>query len=231
MESISIRRLRGAHLQASARQGKLLAITDHRVLIGVAVPVASAWVEHLIDYNWSRVVQSIAEGEQAAADPAALVTLDEAVLPDDEAAAAQAGRLALPLAAAVTGAVTRDAASQEVIGRLREALSPPQPAADNGHPPDPPVRTVRIGDLSAHLILEAGEAGQTLAVTHERELVAIVIPVTINLVEFLIEQNMSRVLYNIGLAEKQLSTGEKFAPLDQVTDPPASPADGPDAAG
>src|SRR5579863_8273387 len=60
METLSIRDLRGARLRESARRGRPLAITTHRVLIGVFVPVASAWVEHLIESNWSQVQQSIA---------------------------------------------------------------------------------------------------------------------------------------------------------------------------
>ena len=36
--------------------------------------------------------------------------------------------------------------------------------------------------------------------------------------EFLIEQNMSRVLYNIGLGEKQLLTTDKMITLDQALD-------------
>jgi hypothetical protein len=56
------------------------------------------------------------------------------------------------------------------------------------------VRTVRVRDLSAGLIEKAGYDGQTLAVAHDRELIGIVIPVTQSLVDFPIEQNMSRVL-------------------------------------
>jgi hypothetical protein len=78
------------------------------------------------------------------------------------------------------------------------------------------MRTVRIGDLKAALIEQAGEAGQTVALTHDRELIGILIPVTAGLVQFLIEQNLSRVLYNIGLGEKQLGTADKLTTLDEV---------------
>jgi hypothetical protein len=46
METVSIRSLRGASLRESARNGKPLAVTNHRALIGVVIPVAAAWVEH-----------------------------------------------------------------------------------------------------------------------------------------------------------------------------------------
>ena len=79
--------------------------------------------------------------------------------------------------------------------------------------------TVRIGKLSASLIEEAAAAGQTIAVTNERKLIGIVIPVTPGLVEFLLEQNMSRVLYNIALGEKQISTPDKMITLDEALSP------------
>ena len=67
METVSIRELRGSDLAKRARGGELVGIENHRVLIGVLVPVTSRWLEHLIDYNWSHVMQSVAEGEQALA--------------------------------------------------------------------------------------------------------------------------------------------------------------------
>ena len=91
--------------------------------------------------------------------------------------------------------------TRETLERLHAALNPRSPdEATEG----PSVLTMRIGELSAERIERAGAAGQTLALTHDRELVAIVIPVTRGLVEFLIEQNMSRVLYNTALGEKEI---------------------------
>lgn len=182
METVSIRNLRGKSLRESALKGKLLAITNRGALIGVVIPVAAAWLEHLIDYNLSHVQQSIAEAEQAVTADAPMTTL------------------------------------QDAIGQLQAMLNPPRPAA--GREPEPPVLTVRIGDLTAALIEKAGAAGQTLAVTHDRELTGIVIPVTRDLVQFLLEQNMSRVLYNIGLAEKQIRTADAFVSLDRPAEDP-----------
>ena len=100
---------------------------------------------------------------------------------------------------------------------LRGALGVPRSPAGPGTGHDEPsARTVRIGDLSAGLIEEAGRGGQTLAITHDRELIGIVIPVTQELVQFVIEQNISRVLYNISLGEKQIGTDEELATLDQA---------------
>lgn len=179
METISIRNLRGESLRAQARNGKVLAITNRGALIGVVVPVAAAWLEHVIDYNLSHVQQSIAEAEMAIAADEPMVTL------------------------------------HDVIGQLQVLLNPPRPGTTReSELAQPSAITVRMGDLTAAQIEKAGKNGQTLAVTHDREPIAIVIPVTRDLVEFLLEQNMSRVLYNIGLAEKWIKDDDSLASLE-----------------
>lgn len=182
METVSIRNLRGRNLRENVRRGRLLAITNRGALIGVLVPVGTAWLEHLIDYNLSHIQQSITEGEQAVAVGEPAVTL------------------------------------QHVISRLQAQLNPQAPAdGRDGAPARPPVRTVRIGDLTARVIGEAGVAGQTLAITHDRQLTGIIVPVTRDLVEFLLEENMSRVLYSIAEAEKQVrTTTEEIIPPGQA---------------
>ena len=188
MESISIRNLRGKSLRDKALEGKLLMITNRGALIGVVIPVASAWLEHLIDYNLSHVQQSIDEAEHAMAADWPMASL------------------------------------KDVIAQLNGMLNPARALAGDAAADAQSALTVRIGDLSANLIEEAGANGRTLAVTHDRELIAIVIPVTRDLVEFLLEQNMSRVLYNVGLAEKEIRTARPMTSLDQVNGQWAGPA-------
>lgn len=201
METISIRDLRGTSLRASARRGKPLAITNHRVIIGIFIPVAAAWVEHLFEYNWSHVRQSITEGEQAMASGAPMTT-----------------PMTLPLQAGLVGqAVTEAPQTRALVEQLQAALAPPAASQARGQDAEA-TRTVRIGDLSASVIDEAGQAGQTVAVTHQRELIGILIPVTQGLVQFLIEQNLSRVLYNIRLGEDQLGTANKLTTVDELVD-------------
>ena len=228
MESVKIRELRGADLRERARNGKPLAITNRGALIGIIIPVTQAWVEHLIDHNWSHVRESIAEGEEAIAADTSMLTIDDVVVQadarghDEGPRHSTPERLAVPLVAAVVGGtVMQPPETRETLERLQALLNPPGSA--ERPPPEPSVHTMRIGDISAERIEQAGAAGETLAVTHDRELVGIVIPVTQGLVEFLIEQNMSRVLYNIGLGEKQLATPEKMVTLDQALEQ-ASPA-------
>ena len=203
-----------------ARSGKPLAITKRGALIGVIIPVTQAWVEHLIDYNWSHVRQSIAEGEQAMAADASMLTIDDVVAQadargyDEGQRHSTPERLAVPLVAAVVGGtLMQPPETKETLERLRSLLNPPDSAEK---PAEPSVHTVRVGELSAERIEQAGAAGDILALTHDRELVGIVIPVTRGLVEFLIEQNMSRVLYNIGLGEKQLRTSDEMTTLDKA---------------
>ena len=220
MESIKIRELRGTDLRERTRSGKPLAITKRGALIGVIIPVTQAWVEHLIDYNWSHVRQSIAEGEQAMAADASMLTIDDVVAQadargyDEGQRHSTPERLAVPLVAAVVGGtLMQPPETKETLERLRSLLNPPDSAEK---PAEPSVHTVRVGELSAERIEQAGAAGDILALTHDRELIGIVIPVTRGLVEFLIEQNMSRVLYNIGLGEKQLRTSDEMTTLDKA---------------
>jgi antitoxin (DNA-binding transcriptional repressor) of toxin-antitoxin stability system len=231
LETLSIRDLRGADLLDRARRGQTLAITNRGALIGVAIPVAAAWLEHLIDYNWSRVQQSVAEGEQAMASRKPMRVLDEVT------GGGQPAGLRLH-ATVVGGVVAQPPESEEILRQIHEGFHPPGAATgQNPDPAQPSVHTVRMGDLSGHLIEQAGAAGQTLAVTHEGELVVIVVPVTKGLVQFLIEQNMSRVLENIEHGENQLGAAagrmttldealDQAASLDEVVDQATSAGDG-----
>ena len=229
METVSIRNLRGKGLRENALKGNPVAITNHRVLIGVVIPVAAAWVEHLIDYNWSHVRESIAEAEEAMAAGKPVVRIEDLIARSEAADDPQAAReayemMTLPLVAALFGGELAQAPeSNDTVEQLRAVWNPPgSKGAQGSEPGEPSVRTVRIGDLSAEVIEQAGAAAQTLAITHDRELLGIVIPVTPGLVEFLIERNMSRVLYNISLGEKQLGTPDQLIPLDHVASQPAS---------
>jgi antitoxin (DNA-binding transcriptional repressor) of toxin-antitoxin stability system len=203
MDTVKIRELRGTDLQQRTRSGRPLALTNRGNLIAVIVPVTRAWVEHLIDYNWSHVRQSIDEGERAMAAGEPMATIDDVLAqPAPRDARGQAPELLVPVVAAVIGGtVMQPPETTETLERLHAVLNPRNPdEATEG----PSVLTMRIGELSAERIERAGAAGQTLALTHDRQLVSIVIPVTRGLVEFLIEQNMSRVLYNTALGEKEI---------------------------
>jgi hypothetical protein len=69
------------------------------------------------------------------------------------------------------------------------------------------------------VIRGAGVNKEALAITHDRELIGILVPVTQDLVKFLIEQNMSRVLGSIDRAEGQLESETLLTTLDEEIPP------------
>ena len=224
MDTVKIRELRGTDLQERTRSGRPLALTNRGTLIAVIVPVTRAWVEHLIDYNWSHVRQSIDEGERAMAAGEPMATIDDVLAAParrGDGLGQQAPELLVPVVAAVIGGtVMQPPETTETLERLHAVLNPRNPdEVTEG----PSVLTMRIGELSAERIERAGAAGQTLALTHDRQLVAIVIPVTRGLVEFLIEQNMSRVLYNTALGEKEI-LNSRMQTLDDALSSGSPPA-------
>ena len=218
MDTVKIRDLRGTDLLQRTRSGRPLALTNRGSLVAVIIPVTRAWVEHLIDYNWSHVRQSIDEGERAMAAGEPMATIDDVMAQPGprDGRGQRAPELLVPVVAAVIGGtVMQPPETTETLERLHAVLNPRNPGeAAEG----PSVLTMRIGELSAERIERAGAAGQTLALTHDRELVAIVIPVTRGLVEFLIEQNMSRVLYNTALGEKEILSSKKMVTLEDALD-------------
>lgn len=200
---INIRELRGADIERYATAGELIGIKKNRALIGVVVPVTSHWVEHVIEHSWSRVVQSIGEGERAMAEGTPMVTLDALLAQpsgEDSGEEPPAGKVSGPDVAA--RALRRFAASVGVVESEDSDL--------------PPVRGVRVGDLSARAIQQAGDEAEILALTHDGALLGIVVPVTQRLVNFLVGKNISRVIYNVHLGEKETTGGEPLSPIEEV---------------
>jgi antitoxin (DNA-binding transcriptional repressor) of toxin-antitoxin stability system len=228
MEKISIRDVRGKALLDRARKGEPLAITNYRVIIGVIIPAAEAWAQHLICQNWPAVQQSIIKAEEALAAGGPMATIEDEIPEPDDGGDQQIpgtrGKAAVPLEAAIVdGAVAQAPQGREAIRQLHAAWNLPTP----GGPGDDPdnsfavqdIRTVRIGDLSAAVIREAGVNKEALAVTHDRELVGILVPVTQDLVQFLIEQNMSRVVSSIDQSEEHIESGTKMTTLAEEIPP------------
>jgi antitoxin (DNA-binding transcriptional repressor) of toxin-antitoxin stability system len=210
METVSLRELRGAHLRDTARSGKLLAITNHRALVAVVVPLAAPWVEHLVGNNLSQLRQSIAKGEQAVASAERMVTLGDVTARAAEPSIPE--RIVIPLATA--HGMMRPVKGKDVVDELR-ALAV-LGAGEASPPSGSAVVSVRIGDLTAKLIEQVSQAGQIISLTHERELIGLVVPITPGLVEYLIERSLSRVVYNVVLGEKELSRTGKLDTLDDV---------------
>lgn len=198
MKMVNIRSVRGENLKRSAEAGELVGVMKTRRLIGVMIPVTPNWVAHVIESNWSRVLQSVTEGESAMAGGGRMATLEDALLGGGEQppVGQPAGRT-LPRMLASVGVL--DTEDSEM----------------------PPTQSVRVGDLSAAVVERAAAGGELLAVTHSGELLGIIVPVTERLVGYLINKNASRVHYNVGLGEKEAMTGEPWRTIEKaLTDHP-----------
>src|SRR4051794_15567648 len=200
MRMVSIRGLSGAELEAFARSGELVGVTKSRVLIGVMIPITPNWVAHVIEHNWSRVMQSVTEGELEMAADAPMTTLDNVL--------AEAAGPPRP-AGWDPGAAQPDG---QPLRRFMASIG----ALESEDSDLPPARNVRVGDLSAAVIEQAGEANEVLAVTHDGVLLGIVVPVTQRLVGFLVGKNISRVLYNVSVGEKEIESDEPLTALEEV---------------
>jgi hypothetical protein len=230
METIKIRELRGSTLEEYARKGELVGLTRDRALIAVVIPIVQAWVEQLIDQNWSRVMHSVATGETELASPAKMTTLDDVLGEADlrDAAAAETSPEAPAdrvrhTAHAVTSAPHRAAekvtAAWGSIGTPGEMISRILPAFSAGSPDEPAITSstnVRIRDLSAHRIEQAGENKELLILTNGGMLLGLVVPVSQQLVQFLITENITRIMLNAQMAEGEVSAGEPFTTVDEV---------------
>jgi hypothetical protein len=213
VKTIKIRDLRGSVLEQLARNGDLVGLTRDRALIAVVIPAGQAWVEHLVDRNWSQVTREIAEGEAELAAQGPLSTLEDAGSGVDGPGTADGDEYR---------SVTR---TQHATDDLAEEVGPPTAAmlrrlgAQLGAAsPDAPhvtrSSTIRVGDLSARRIDAAGVAGELLVLTNNGLQVGIVVPVSQRFVEFLVTQNLSRIMYDAQRTELQAQQREQFDPLD-----------------
>ena len=204
MKTIKIRDLRGSTLEQHARNGDLVGLTRDRALIAVVIPAGQAWVEHLVDRNWSQVTQNITEGETAVADTGPLQMLEDVVTGagDDAYRSATQARRASDELAEEFGLPTA-----AMLRRLGAQLG----AASSDGRQITRSSTIRVRDLSARRIDEAGVAKELLVLTNDGLQVGIVVPVSQKFVEFLVTQNLSRIMYDAQRTELQR---EGFAPLD-----------------
>jgi hypothetical protein len=90
-------------------------------------------------------------------------------------------------------------------------------------PPDVPsavlrrARQVSLRDLSGRVLSEAARANQAIALTTNRVLAGVVVPVPEQWVTQLVTQNLSRLLRDIDLGERELTTRDGDLPtLDDV---------------
>lgn len=210
METIKIRDLRGSVLEQHARNGQLVGLTRNRALIAVVIPAGQAWVEHLVDRNWSQVTKDVAEGEAEVVGQSPLSTLEGTVSGadgtgrDDYRSQTRTGHTTDRLAEDV-GPPT--AAMLRHLGAQLGAASPDGRQVTRSS-------TIRVGDLSARRIDAAGVVGELLVLTNGGLQVGIVVPVSQRFVEFLVTQNLSRIMYDAQRAELRSLQPEQLGPLD-----------------
>ncbi len=212
MKMIKMRELRGSQLERLAQDEALVGITSNRVLVAVLVPMTEAWLEHLVDFNKTRIQQNILEGELEAAN-GELVTLEEAM----EATSRESSVACVPLPCGAvpvaSSALNRLATG---MGSLVSRLCDPSGSKEYGMPADSfTTRTIRIGDVSGLAISEAAQEGCVLALTNERVLIGLLLPVKERLVQHLIQENLSRVYQSIDRGEREAAVG-RFVTLDEA---------------
>jgi len=65
---VAIRDLKGPVLREAAENGELLGVLNDGRLCAVLVPVTPEWIDQLVDYNISRLIQSVEVGQKSVAD-------------------------------------------------------------------------------------------------------------------------------------------------------------------
>lgn len=211
MRMVNIRDLRGPVIEELSESKQLAGVTNNRVLAAIIVPVGEAWVDHLVEANWSRVYQNVAEGTYDRASTSQLVTLEDATLDGTEDSS-------VPLPpeqdegswSDLTGSLSSVRRFARSILRLGDDQD--EMAATE----TPELRTIRIGDLSGAQLSRAGEAGELLAVTNGRKLAAFLIPVTPALVMHLVENNLSRVMSSVLRGQQERHSRRPFETLNDV---------------
>jgi hypothetical protein len=193
MRKMAIRELTAPKIRQAAEDEEVIGITNNRVLAGVLIPVRGDWVEQLIEQNLSRIVHNIRRGEQEV----------EAVL---QAHAQGASPSPEPAASFTT---------------LEEAAREPDGGGRPSSATKSRARHVNLRDMSGEVLQDAAEQNEPIILTTDRVVAGVIFPVTQRWVTELVEQNLSRVVYNIGIGEKELSTDEAMTTLDEVLKPPS----------
>jgi hypothetical protein len=229
METIKIREVRAEPLERAAGAGRLLAVTRDRALIAIFVPMVQAWLEHVVEHNWSRLQRS-AELDRARNVKGAAVTSLDAVLeeaakqsrPDADAmavdpppppaghthplgAAAHSIATGLVAGAAQVGSAALGSSAHPAVEFIR-GLSVAFGLADDADR-STSIASVGIRELSADRIEQAGRNKEILVLTNDRVLTGLVVPVTQQLVELLVEKNLSRVMHHAEITAKEASEG------------------------
>jgi hypothetical protein len=187
MRTMAIRELTGPALRRAAEDNEVIGITNDRVLAGILFPIGREWVEQLVEQNLSRIVRNVQRGEQEV----------EAVLAaNDRADASTESPSATP----------RFTALEDIARHV--SASPPGALGRS--------RRVHLRDMSGKLLRDAAEQGQAIILTTDKVAAGVILPVTQRWVTELVEQNLSRVLYNVSIGEKEFAADPHKVTLDDL---------------
>ena len=186
---MAIRELTAPALRHAAEDNEVIGITNDRVLAGILFPIGRDWVEQLVEQNLSRIVRNVQRGEQEVT--AGLAAGDQAEEVTDSA---------VPVA-------PRQFTTLEDVARHPSA--PLGAAVSNS-------RRVHLRDMSGKLLRAAAERNEAIVLTTDKVVAGIIFPVTQQWVTELVEQNLSRVLYNVGIGEKELTARASRVTLDDL---------------
>ena len=218
MKTIKVRDLRGAALEEHCRNGDLVGVTRDRALIAVIVPMMQAWVEHLVEHNWSRIYENTRAAEASLGAASSSITgLDGALwrcsIGEAECTGCKVCR---------SSDATSPSARRNVMEMLRRLFAPVDDA-DEVH--FAATETVRVGALSARKIEQASAEQKLLVLTNDGMLIGLLVPVSQNVVRFLVAQNLSRIIYNIQRGEREVAEEARFASLADTVETMKSDSD------
>ncbi len=188
MRTMAIRELTAPALRQAAEDNEVIGITNDRVLAGVLFPIGRDWVEQLVEQNLSRIVRNVQRGEQEV--EAVLAASDQADTPIES-----------PASATPRFTTLEDVAQQ---------MPTPPPGALGQ------IRRVHLRDMSGKLLRDAAEQGEAIVLTTDKVAAGVIFPVTQRWVTELVEQNLSRVLYNVSIGEKELEADPHRVTLDDL---------------
>lgn len=211
MKTMSIRELRGAALKSLTDAEGFVGITSDRVLVAIFVPVTEDWVKHVLELNKTRVQQNILEGELEIR-AGQVVPLEQAVAMEPGEAHERGHRMALPFGNFGIANATFDFLTAG-MGSLLSRFG----VSNEAEATTFTTRQIRVGSLSGKEITAAAAERQILAVTNDRILVGVVLPVSDQVVAHLVDENLSRIYQSIDRGEAEIQRGG-FVTLDQAVE-------------
>ncbi len=119
----------------------------------------------------------------------------------------------------------KERANREPLSSLARAQQEP-PEPDGEWSPSasfPPLRRIGIRELGGDVITQAADQSEALGITNGGALCAVLLPVTQRWVEQLVEQNLSRLLLNIDLAEQDRAAGDPLFDIAATETTPKLP--------